>query len=178
MMALGQLVVRRGALGEALRRLHDVTCERYGWSEDYAFGAVTIPNGWKDSWPEFWADNRLRPFVPYLPGAVGRRLEALCDRLADRLPARPAASLLHGDLWTGNVMGTTLIDPACYYGHGEVDLAMLNLFGQPVQAFYEAYRPEPEWRERMAIYALWPTLVHFRLFGSGYLGMVERFLAG
>ncbi|MBW8881793.1 MAG: fructosamine kinase family protein [Asticcacaulis sp.] len=164
-------------LGEGLRRLHDVTGPRYGWGEDYAFGAVTILNNWKDDWPDFWAQKRLLPFVSCLPAATARRLEDLCRDLPNRLPARPVAALLHGDLWTGNVMGSVMIDPACYHGHGEVDLAMLNLFGRPAPVFYEAYGPEPDWRERQAIYALGPALVHFRLFGNAYLEMVERFLA-
>jgi fructosamine-3-kinase len=70
-----------------------------------------------------------------------------------------------------------LIDPACYHGHTEVDLAMLGLFDQPDAAFYEAYGLlEPGHDERTAIYRLWPALVHMRLFGAGYRPMVERLL--
>ena len=70
-----------------------------------------------------------------------------------------------------------LIDPACYHGHTEVDLAMLGLFDQPDAAFYEAYGLlEPGHDERTAIYRLWPALVHLRLFGAGYRPMVERLL--
>jgi fructosamine-3-kinase len=70
-----------------------------------------------------------------------------------------------------------LIDPACYHGHTEVDLAMLGLFDQPDAAFYEAYGSlEPGHDERTTIYRLWPALVHLRLFGAGYRPMVERLL--
>jgi len=167
-------------LGAALARLHAVEGQRYGWEVDYAFGACPIVNRRTDDWPAFWADNRLVPFVSQLSAATARRVERLADGLGDRLPARPKPSLLHGDLWTGNVLSdgrrVTLIDPACYYGHGEVDIAMLHLFGHPEAAFYDACPLEPDWRERLPVYSLWPALVHFRLFGAGYLGMVERFL--
>ena len=169
-------------LGEVLTQLHNVTDRGYGWTEDYAFGAVPIVNSWTKSWPDFWAEHRLRVFLPHLPTDLAKRLNGLADDLPNRLPHHPKPNLLHGDLWTGNVLTgngrVTLIDPACYYGHGEVDIAMLHLFGQPAQAFYDSYSLEPDWRERQGIYTLWPALVHFRLFGNGYLGMVERLLAG
>jgi fructosamine-3-kinase len=113
---------------------------------------------------------------------LARRVEALATDLPNRLPARPTPALLHGDLWGGNMLVTGdrvcgLIDPACYHGHTEVDLAMLGLFDQPDAAFYEAYGLlEPGHDERTAIYRLWPALVHLRLFGVGYRPMVERLL--
>lgn len=170
-------------LGAVLARLHAAQGPRYGWPDDYAFGAIAIPNGFADDWPTFWAERRLLVHAPHVPAAIARRLEALAADMTNRLPARPRPSLLHGDLWGGNVLAhggriTGLIDPACYHGHGEVDLAMLGLFDQPGRAFFEAYAPlEPGHAERAAIYSLWPALVHLRLFGAGYRSMVERFLA-
>ena len=74
-------------------------------------------------------------------------------------------------------VGPELIDPACYHGHAEVDLAMLSLFGTPGPMFRETYGPsEPGLEARRPVYQLWPALVHLRLFGSGYQGLVERLL--
>ena len=98
------------------------------------------------------------------------------------LPRTPSPALLHGDLWSGNALfgpGHTahLIDPACYFGHAEVDLAMLRLFGQPDSAFQEGYgATDAGIADRRPIYQLWPALVHLRLFGAGYRGLVERCL--
>lgn len=169
-------------LGQVVARLHAATGERYGWQEDYAFGPVAIENGWSDDWPAFWAERRLLCHAGHLPTALVRRIERLAADLPNRLPRRPRPSLLHGDLWGGNVLVAGdrvagLIDPACYHGHAEVDLAMLGLFGRPGPAFREAYGPpEPGVAERRPIYVLWPALVHLRLFGAGYRGMVEGFL--
>ncbi|MBZ8134406.1 fructosamine kinase family protein [Afifella sp. IM 167] len=171
------------SLGRALKTLHAERGERYGWHRDFAFGRVAIENGWADDWPAFWGERRLLTSVRHVDARLARRLESLAADLSNRLPARPAASLLHGDMWAGNVVAaggevTGLVDPASYYGHAEVDLAMLTLFGGPCEAFFEAYGPlEPGHEERRPIYQLWPALVHLRLFGSGYRSMVERFLS-
>ena len=167
--------------GAALHELHAASAPRYGWDEDYAFGAVAIRNARSGNWPQFWFENRMVADVALLPGDVARRLEALATRLGDLLAAKPPASLLHGDLWSGNIhlsaTGAWMIDPACYHGDAEVDLAMLTLFGSPPPVFFEAYGPlAPGWQERRAVYQLWPALVHLRLFGSGYRGLVGGLL--
>ncbi|MFV0333225.1 MAG: fructosamine kinase family protein [Tropicimonas sp.] len=168
------------ALGLGLRKLHARRGAAYGWERDYAFGAVAIDNRPATDWPAFWGERRLSPSLPFLPPALARRLETLIGDLDDFLPAAPPAALLHGDLWTGNVLfgpagKASLIDPACYFGDAEVDLAMLTLFGQPGRDFRESYGPlAPGHETRRALYQLWPALVHFRLFGAGYAAMVEE----
>jgi len=168
-----------GDLGTVLARLHACTGPHYGWHEDYAFSSLPIANARRDRWPDFWADRRLRPMLPHLPATLAQRIERLADDLRNRLPLHPPAALLHGDLWGGNVIarGTrvaALIDPACYYGHAEVDLAMLQLFDAPGTAFHQSYGALPaDAMQRLAIYRLWPALVHLRLFGDGYRGLVE-----
>ncbi|MDA7430076.1 fructosamine kinase family protein [Primorskyibacter aestuariivivens] len=169
-------------LGRDLRAMHDVAGAEYGWPEGYAFGAVQIGNRPCASWPAFWAERRLRPLARHLPGDAATRLDRVIAELDTLLPETPPPALLHGDLWTGNVhFGADgrawMIDPACYYGDAEVDLAMLCLFGRPPQSFFDAYGPLPAgWETRRAIYQLWPALVHVALFGAGYHGMVAGLL--
>lgn len=170
------------ALGETVRTLHAAQGHQYGWRVDYRFGPVEILNAAADDWPSFWSERRLMAGIRDLPTGMARRIEDLCARLGERLPRHPAPSLLHGDLWPGNVMArgrtiTGLIDPACYYGHAEVDLAMLCLFGTPHADFWAGYGPlEAGFEERQPLYQLWPALVHLRLFGGAYGGLVECLL--
>lgn len=180
-----------GALGRALATLHACRGDGYGWPDDYAFGPLAIVNQMSRAghpassdpdWPGFWAACRLAVHLPALDPPLARRIERLIASLHDRLPAHPPAALLHGDLWGGNILVangriTGLIDPACYHGAAEVDIAMLGLFNTPTPAFFEAYGPPaPGHDQRLAIYRLWPALVHLRLFGAGYRPMVTGLL--
>lgn len=170
-------------IGARLRDLHGSIGTTDGWPADYAFGKVRLVNRETSDWPRFWAEQRLVSTAALVGGDWQHRVERLAARMADLIPASPPPALLHGDLWTGNILvrdGSLagLIDPACYYGDAEVDLAMLDLFGSPGDAFREAYGAlEPGWRERRAVYQLFPALVHLCLFGSGYAGLVDRLLA-
>ncbi len=171
-----------GDVGRAVRRLHDRTGEGYGWPVDYRIGTVELDNRQRSDWPGFWAEQRLIATASVLDRPWRERVERLAERIADRLPPAPPAAHLHGDLWSGNILVgegrlAALIDPACYFGHGEVDLAMLTLFDAPPEAFWEAYGPlESGWRERRDAYQLFPALIHLRLFGGSYAAMADRLL--
>lgn len=170
-------------IGAAVRRLHQRTGERYGWPVDYRLGTVELDNRQGNDWALFWGEQRLVSAVRVLDRPWRVRVERLAAKLPALLPAAPEPAFLHGDLWSGNILVregrlAALIDPACYGGHKEVDLAMLALFDAPPPAFWDFYGPlEPGWEERRPIYQLFPALVHLRLFGSGYAPMVERLLA-
>ncbi|MFC0147560.1 fructosamine kinase family protein [Sphingobium scionense] len=169
----GRLVRNWAHLAELLDRLHAPDHTAYGWDCDYAFGDVPIGNSRTDNWVAFWAEQRLRCHVPHLSSQLAHRVERLADRLGEHIPQRPTAVLLHGDLWGGNILVgqdqiSGVIDPACYHGDREVDLAMLSLFDQPPEIFHEACGLAQGWEERQPVYRLWPLLVHVRLFGGAY----------
>jgi fructosamine-3-kinase len=168
-------------LGSVIATLHAAEGDRYGWHADYAYGPVALPNAPVETWPGFWGERRLLAHADRLPRDLARRVAALAADLPQRLPAHPRPSLLHGDLWGGNVLVdgdrvSALIDPACYFGHAEVDLAMLTLFDRPDARFFDVYPTEAGMRERRPVYQLWPAIVHLLLFGEAYRGMVERLL--
>ncbi|HEX7299827.1 MAG TPA: fructosamine kinase family protein, partial [Solirubrobacteraceae bacterium] len=152
-------------------------------------GPLSLPNEPCDDWPAFYARARLRPLAELAArrgalGAAGREaVERVCERIADLAgPPEPAARL-HGDLWGGNVLAGSdgrawLVDPAAYGGHREVDLAMLRLFGAPSPRLFAAYEeaaPLAEGQEdRVALWQLFPLLVHAVLFGGHYGQSVEQ----
>jgi protein-ribulosamine 3-kinase len=112
------------------------------------------------------------------------RFERLFHKLDKLFPAE-APALLHGDLWSGNVLcddhaNPVLIDPAVYYGHREMDLAMTRLFGGFDAGLYAAYHAESPleqgWEERADLCNLYPLMVHVNLFGGGYVAQVEAVL--
>ena len=151
-------------------------------------GPLVLPNDPVPDWPSFYAERRLRPLLApardrgALSAAGVRAVEAVCGRMAELAgPPEPPARL-HGDLWSGNVVWSGgrpfVVDPVAYGGHREVDLAMLRLFGSPGARFlaaYEAVAPLADGHEdRVALYQLFPLLVHAVLFGGGYGASVER----
>ncbi len=170
-------------IGAAVRRLHDRGGERYGWPVDYRIATIELDNRERADWPAFWAEQRLLSTASLLDRPWRDRIDALARRIADLLPQAPPPAFLHGDLWNGNILVAegrlaALIDPACYHGDAEVDLAMLTLFETPPADFWDTYGPlAPGWAERRPIYQLFPALVHLRLFGQTYAGMVDRLLS-
>lgn len=170
-------------IGRALAQLHARQGgEKYGWPVNYRLGTVELENGPADDWPTFWAERRILPTAAILDRPWRSRVERVAGRLHDLIPAQPVAALLHGDLWSGNILVrdgklAALIDPACYHGDPEVDLAMLTLFATPPESFRQSYGDlAPGWEERRIVYQLFPALVHLRLFGATYQPMVDRLL--
>ena len=181
-------------LGRELAALHrhPVADQGWGWRADNVIGSLPQPNGRLDDWPAFWSRRRILPLARELgaAGALSARQLATVEEAARRVgdligPAAEAdgPSLLHGDLWSGNVIfdregAPVLVDPAVYVGHREVDLAMTRLFGGFPPAFYRAYDeawpPVPGRNARLCAYQLYPLLVHARLFGGGYVGSAVR----
>lgn len=157
----------------------------FGFFEDNFIGARPQDNSSAAAWVEFFRDKRLAPQFKAadanFSSAERSRVTKLLDHLDEFLiePKRP--SLLHGDLWSGNVMAgpdgkAMLIDPAVYVGHAEADLAMTELFGGFPPDFYQAYREanplEPGYENRRDLYNLYQLLNHLNLFGKSYLGPV------
>ncbi|HQR80747.1 MAG TPA: fructosamine kinase family protein [Actinomycetota bacterium] len=182
----GATPVAAEALGTRLARLHAAPAGPFGQGPQHArIGSLPMECGAYSSWPVMYAEIRLRPLL----GADLPNCRELVDVLGREPewagPAEPA-SLLHGDLWSGNVLWgpqPMLVDPACHVGHRETDLAMLALFGAPhldrVLAAYQEQSPlAPDWRDRVALHQLWPLLVHARLFGGGYGPRAEAIAAG
>jgi len=170
------------SLGRTLQILHRARGDAYGWPVDFAVGPVQISNRETQDWAQFWAEERLIAPAALLDRPWRERVALAAEIARTILPSSPAPVLLHGDMWHGNVLVAdgavaALIDPVCYYGHAEADLAMLSLFDAPPEDFWEAYGPlEEGWEERRPIYELFHAIVHMRLYGALYGPMLERLL--
>ncbi len=180
---------------ELLADLHNSTNQFFGLDQDTLIGGLHQPNPWRSSWLDFFREHRLLYINDegnrkgQLPDAVARRVRKFCDQLDKYLmePERP--SLIHGDVWTTNILAvgdriTGFVDPAIYYAHNEIELAFATLFGTFGDSFFRRYDETNPiapgfFEERRDIYNLYPLLVHVNLFGGSYVhsvvGILNRF---
>jgi len=176
-----------------LSALHATPRESFGYARDTLIGPLAQPNPESSLWVPFFRDHRLLHMARAaqdegrLPAAFLSRIERLAERLDDYLLEPHFPSLLHGDLWTGNVLvdGSRIagfVDPAISCGHPEIELAFTTMFGTFGDAFFDTYEGlaplEPGFQDlRRDLYNLYPTLVHVRLFGASYVSGIDCTLA-
>lgn len=177
-------------LGRRLARLHQVVSGEFGWHRHNTIGATPQQNTQGTDWAGFWRDQRLGYQLQLAADrGYGGRLQERGLELMESLDAllgehRPDASLLHGDLWSGNQAARAgqpvVFDPAVYYGDRETDIAMARLFGGFSRRFFDEYQRAwplpPDHATRVGLYQLYHVLNHLNLFGSGYLGRAERMI--
>ncbi|MBE9042931.1 fructosamine kinase family protein [Pleurocapsales cyanobacterium LEGE 10410] len=176
-------------MGHQLAAMHrEGTRDRFGWERNNTIGSTPQINTWTDNWADFFAEHRIGYQLKLAKRRGGgfadtnKVVGAVRDRLTDR---QPEASLVHGDLWSGNAAiaadgSPVIIDPATYYGDRETDLAMTELFGGFPAAFYrgynEAWQLDRGYQQRKSIYNLYHVLNHFNLFGGGYASQAKRII--
>ncbi len=178
-------------LGRGLARVHASGSPGFGWGESGFLATLAQDNHAEVSWPVFYVERRLRPLWQLArtrglaPQSWDEKFERLFAKMDQLVGDAEAPARLHGDLWSGNLHcdeagQPVLIDPACYGGHREIDLAMLCLFGTPSESFFGAYREQwplqSEFETRMPLYQLYPLLAHLLLFGSSYASQCQRAL--
>jgi fructosamine-3-kinase len=178
------------SLGQKLASLHRNTADSFGLSFDNYIGSLRQSNEQKSDWLSFFIEKRLnvQAGLAYYNELISKSLydkfQQFYKVLPELIPNEPA-SLLHGDLWSGNVITDekgepTLIDPSVYYGSREMEIAFTNLFGGFDKRFYdsyqEAYPLQPRFDERVPIYNIYPLLVHTNIFGTSYLPPIIRTL--
>jgi len=179
-------------IADILARLHLNSAEHFGFAYDTTIGPFRQSNNEHAHWIDFYREERVLDFASKareegrIDSSLFRRIEQFSAHFENYLrePAQP--SLLHGDIWSGNVLTRNghfcaLIDPAVYYGHYEMELAFIGMFHTFGNSFYERYGQhqsieEGFFEERAPVYRLFPYLVHVRAFGGSYLNGVEEIL--
>ena len=178
------------AFGAELARLHQTKKKSFGLDRDNYIGSLPQKNDHRDDWISFFVEMRINPQIKMainsgkLSGGIQNNWNRLASKL-DQIIPDSEPSLIHGDLWGGNYLfdeteTAVLIDPAVYYGHPEMDLAFSKMFGGFSADFYEGYESvtplEPGFSDRVAVYNMYPLLVHVNLFGGHYTSQFERFI--
>lgn len=175
------------SLGSRLANLHQTTSAEFGLAYNNFIGPLPQLNTFKSNWVDFFIQNRLLPQINIgkEKGIIDFTLEGKFQKLFSKLPdllKSEKPSLLHGDLWSGNMFPDSqefpvLVDPAVYFGHREVEIGMTKLFGGFDKKFSEAYQfefpLEKGFEERFDLYNLYPLLVHANLFGPSYLNDIN-----
>ncbi len=172
--------------GKQLALTHRKTAAQFGLDHDNYIGSLVQKNEQLDTWAEFFSEKRILPLAReardkgLLDKQLLLELEKLLGKWPELIPVEQPA-LLHGDLWSGNLLSgrgqePVLIDPAVYYGHREMDLAMTAMFGgfDPLylETYHESFPLETGWESRFALHNLYPNLVHLLLFGRVYLSNI------
>ena len=178
---------------DLVAELHGIGAEAYGHERDTLIGSLDQPNPWTPNWVAFFRDRRLlyaanvAHRADRLPTEDRHRIEKLAERLEDIIGEPNPPALIHGDVWSGNVLArndriTAFLDPAIYHADPEIELAFISLFNSFGETFIEHYaqiRPIEKgfFETRRDLYSLYPLLVHTYYFGGGYLASVRRVLS-
>ena len=164
--------------------MHSITNDSFGYNENNYIGSITQSNAWYSNFTDYYLESRLIPQYTlarakgFLSGT--KDVEKTFMKMCQTIPEEKA-TLLHGDLWSGNYMidhmdKAYLIDPSASYGHREMDIAMMHLFGGPSEMTMNIYNEilplRPNWRDRMDVFQLYYLLVHLNIFGSSYESQV------
>jgi len=182
-------------LGQQLAQLHQITRPQFGWHQDNYLGSTRQINTLTDDWVYFWQQHRLRfQLTLAIERGYGNQLQEQGEQLLEEIKHffvdyQPQASLLHGDLWSGNYGITlesqgnqpVLFDPALYYGDRETDIALTELLGGFSNNFYDAYQEhwslDVGYSTRKTLYNLYHVLNHLNLFGGAYLKQAQQMIA-
>lgn len=175
-----------------LAALHGIVGIKYGLDRNTVIGGLTQDNTTSGDWITFFRERRLLFMAraaleeARIDAPLMKRFEKLAIRLDELLDNPAPPSLIHGDVWAGNVLAghgkvEAFIDPAIYYADPEIELAFISLFHTFDRVFFARYAEHRPIRDgfrqvRRDIYNLYPLLVHVRLFGNAYLPPIQRIL--
>jgi fructosamine-3-kinase len=176
---------------EQLAALHKIRADSYGLERDTLIGSLKQPNPQTKNWVSFFTEHRLLYMAgeALKEGKIDSKVMKMAEKLAGKigvyLSAPNPPSLIHGDVWSGNILVgrgriAAFLDPAIYYADPEIELAFIRLFNTFDAGFFARYNEinpiKPGFEERADVYNVYPLLVHTRLFGASYARKTMRLL--
>ncbi|MFV0561279.1 MAG: fructosamine kinase family protein [Enterococcus sp.] len=179
-------------LATSLASLHHVTAQNFGFYTDNYLGTLPQNNQWNDNWWDFFFSQRIEPQIIFAQqtNRWNERRQQHYEQLKEHVLAKwgdlsITASLIHGDLWSGNVFFDTngqpvFIDPSVSFSNREQDIAMSQLFGgfrpEFLKTYQDFYPLEQGFEDRIPIYQLYYLLAHLNMFGESYGAQVDQIL--
>ncbi|MDC0194881.1 fructosamine kinase family protein [Alphaproteobacteria bacterium] len=164
-------------------KIHGITSDKFGFEFDAQVGGLKQPNNLEENWIDFFVNYRLNMVFEdinkkdSLPSNLNKKIEKLMKDLENRLPKKPKPSLLHGDLWEGNILFHNgelagLIDPGVFFGHNEMEIAYLTWFKYVNDIFLNFYSNnkiiDKNYKDYEPIYQIFFSLLNVRLWDRDY----------
>ena len=173
--------------------LHCKKSEDYGFNFDTQIGGLRQINSSSKNWLEFYRDKRLNYIFDLvnknqpMDQTINTKIDLLIKKIDNFIPNKPIASLLHGDLWEGNILFKNkkfvgFIDPGSFYGHNELEISYLRWFNPKFidESFLDKYNDhikiDKYYLEYEPIYQLYYSLLNVYLWDRSYIEDVRKLL--
>ena len=178
-------------LADNILELHSINNDKYGFDFDAQIGGLQQSNKYEKSWVKFFGEKRLNMIFENInksnpmPTIINKKIDKLLKNLKNYIPNNPSVNLLHGDLWSGNILFHNgklagLIDPGIYFGHNELEIAYLTWFKYIDQTFLDYYsntiKIDKYFFKYEPIYQLYFSLLNVHLWSREYIQDVEKLL--
>ena len=164
-------------------KIHSINNDAFGFNFDTQIGGLKQLNKFETNWVNFYRDKRLNMIFEEInktnpmPANVNKKIQIIIKNLHNFIPKNPLPSLLHGDLWEGNILFHNcnlvgLIDPGIYFGHNELEIAYLTWFKFINKSFLNIYsdtiKIDKKFSEYEPIYQLYFSLLNVHLWDRNY----------
>ena len=178
-------------LADHILDLHSINNDKYGFDFDAQIGGLQQSNKYETSWVKFFGEKRLNMIFEKInksnpmPNVINKKIAKLLKELKNHIPDNPSINLLHGDLWSGNILFHNgklagLIDPGIYFGHNELEIAYLTWFKYIDQTFLDYYsntiKIDKYFFKYEPIYQLYFSLLNVHLWSRKYIQDIEKLL--